>query len=79
MELMENPPKATRPSLYAAIKLARLVQHFRERLKARVKRNRSRTQASALCQSLEVHALTSISRSVRHLEATNSTNGTPGL
>ena len=37
-----------RPSLYTAIRLARLVQHFRERLKAKV---RIRAQRNALLQS----------------------------
>lgn len=41
----EGYPTQRRPSLYTAIRLARLVQHFRERLKARVK---SRAQRNAL-------------------------------
>lgn len=79
MDIMKNQATVTHPSLYAAITLARIVQQVRQRLKARVKRNRACTQPSALCQSLEVHALTSISRSVRQFENTNLTDGNPGL
>ncbi|MCJ1224538.1 hypothetical protein MMC12_001183 [Toensbergia leucococca] len=38
MSIVEDKPAATRPSLYAAIRLARLVLNFRARLKARVQR-----------------------------------------
>ena len=45
-----------KPSLYAAIRLARLVQHFKERLKARVKSHRLSSPPEAVCQHLEKQA-----------------------
>ena len=46
-----------KPSFYAAIRLARLVQHFKERLKARVKSHRLSSSPEAVCQHLEKQAL----------------------
>ena len=48
MDSTDEGRSTRRPSLYAAIRLARLVQHFRERLKARV---RSRAQRDALLRA----------------------------
>ena len=49
-----------KPSLYAAIRLARLVQHFKERLKARVKSHRLSSSPEAVRQHLEKQALDEI-------------------
>ena len=48
---------SSKPSLYAAIKLARLVQHFKERLKARVKSHRLSFLPETVCQDLQEQAL----------------------
>ena len=48
MATMDARPSQRRPSLYITIRLARLVQNFRERLKARIK---SRAQREALLRS----------------------------
>ena len=54
---------SSKPSLYAAIKLARLVQHFKERLKARVKSHRLSCLPEAVCQNLQEQALNELTAS----------------
>ena len=59
-----QPTRATRPSLYALITLARMVQQFRERLKARVRSHRACAKPSEIRESLDAHALTTLSKLV---------------
>ena len=56
-------PRA-RPSLYAAIKLARLVLFVKERFKARIKSRRPPTEPSIICHrdSLKARAFEDLSQ-----------------
>lgn len=53
-----------RPSLYAAIKLARLVLFVKERFKARLKSRRQPTEPSTICHrdSLKVRAFKDVNQ-----------------
>ena len=64
MSTSEKSLLPRRPSLYAAITLARLVQRVRQHLKARVKTHKSVAKQPSIDRNADVHGYIQLSRSV---------------